>query len=294
MIVNPRLFNYRLIIGTLVIAIVILGSYSFSSYSTLRDHQSFLEQETKLVQNELSEMIIQHDDVSVDNNELTLQLKESRLKVSNVLDSIKTIKTNSPVINTYQAQVVALKKEKTKVVSKMKSISHDNVVLKKENKSLEEKLDKQEVDVKTLVETNHDLEEKILNIEALAVSQINAKAIETSNPRYILDTKFAKNADHVEICFTILENQFAPKGRKEIYVQILNPENKIIAKKGFFEFGDDKFPYSGKTNVNYMNENVNVCTKINVNARKPLVSGTYKIAVFHKDKQLGNTEIILN
>ena len=72
MIVLPQSFNYRLIIGTLVIALAILGSYSISSFNAFEDQEEFLEQETKLVQNELSEMISLYDDVSVENESMMI------------------------------------------------------------------------------------------------------------------------------------------------------------------------------------------------------------------------------
>ena len=80
MIVFPQSFNYRLIIGTLVIALAILGSYSISSFNAFEDQEEFLEQETKLVQNELSEMISLYDDVAVENESIKSQLNSPKLK----------------------------------------------------------------------------------------------------------------------------------------------------------------------------------------------------------------------
>ena len=57
MIVNPQLFNYRLIIGSLIVAVNRFRCLQFYNYQSITSHQQFLEQEKKLVESELSQMI---------------------------------------------------------------------------------------------------------------------------------------------------------------------------------------------------------------------------------------------
>ena len=49
MIVNPQLFNYRLITGSLIVGIAVLSIVSFTNYQSTQAHQQFLEQEKSLL-----------------------------------------------------------------------------------------------------------------------------------------------------------------------------------------------------------------------------------------------------
>ena len=41
MIVNPQLFNYRLISGSLIVAIAVLTVFSFTNYQSIKAHEQF-------------------------------------------------------------------------------------------------------------------------------------------------------------------------------------------------------------------------------------------------------------
>jgi hypothetical protein len=41
MIVNPQIFNYRLIISSLIVVLIALGVYSYSSYEDMKSHEVF-------------------------------------------------------------------------------------------------------------------------------------------------------------------------------------------------------------------------------------------------------------
>ena len=294
MIVNPQLFNYRLIIGTLVIAIVVLGSYSFSSYNTLKNHEQFVQQEVNLVQNELSDMIALYDEVSVDNKELALQLQQSQSRMQIILDSLKTAKANFPLISKYKSEIAVLKQERRSLFKQIQTIQDKNNDLVEEAQHVSEKLEMQANTITMLSEENAKLENIVNEVTALKLANIDVSAIITNNTNYDVETTQAVEADNLEVCFTVEQNAFSPEGNKDIYVQILGPDNNVVSDRGAVSFGDSELIYSGKTSVNYRNKNLDVCTKINVNQKQKLKKGNYIISVFHDDFKLGSSEIILN
>jgi len=294
MIVNPQLFNYRLIIGTLVIAIVVLGSYSFSSYNTLKNHEQFVQQEVNLVQNELSDMIALYDEVSVDNKELALQLQQSQSRMQIILDSLKTAKANFPLISKYKSEIAVLKQERRSLFKQIQTIQNKNNDLVEEAQHVSEKLEMQANTITMLSEENAKLENIVNEVTALKLANIDVSAIITNNTNYDVETTQAVEADNLEVCFTVEQNAFSPEGNKDIYVQILGPDNNVVSDRGAVSFGDSELIYSGKTSVNYRNKNLDVCTKINVNQKQKLKKGNYIISVFHDDFKLGSSEIILN
>ncbi len=294
MIVNPQFFNYRLIIGSLVIAIVVLGSYSFSSYSSLKDHQEFLEQESKLVQNELTEMISFYDEVNIENEEINMQLEKSKSKVETILVELRQLKANVSLISKYKTQIWSLKLEKDNLFLLVKTFEEENKSLKDSTLTIAKKLESQNTYVRSLEEKNTILSETLKKVELLSVVNVNAVAIKTISSLSVVETDIASQVDHFEICFTLSKNNFTPKGKKDLYVQILDSNNNIVVNKGTIQFEENTLEYSGKTKVYYINENVDVCIKINVNSKLPLYEGTYFANVFHNNQQLGGTEINLN
>lgn len=294
MIVNPQLFNYRLIIGTLVVAIVVLGSYSLTSYNTLKKRQDFVTQETKLVQNELSALIALYDDVSVENEELSLQLQQSKTRMKQILDSLNMVKANIPLISKFKNEIASLKLERKNLFNHFEATRLENESLNNEVRTSSEKIKQQQNQLVQLTEENIRLSAIVEKVAVLTATKVQAKAIKTGNSNYDLETNLAQEANNFEVCFTIQENAFSPKGNKDIYVQILGPDNNIVSDRGSISFGDNMLIYSGKTAVNYVNNNLDVCTKIYVNAKEPLKEGNYIISVFHEDKKLGTSEVILN
>ncbi|WP_417290577.1 hypothetical protein [Corallibacter sp.] len=294
MIVNPQFFNYRLIIGTLVIAFVVLGSYSFSSYNTLKDHEVFLEQERRFVQKELSEMIALYDKVTVKNEMLSEELQQSKSKIQAVLDSLIAAKTSVPLISKISRKLSTLKQENALLLSKIQEANHQNKVLSNQVLAVSEKLALQQAYISSLESKNEKLSKNLLEAQNLAVLQIQAKALHTVSSKSVSETEKANKADHIEVCFTLLKNNLTPQGGKDIYIQIIDPNNNVVANRGVVNFGEKSLIYTGKTEINYTNTDLETCTKMNVVIDNNLIKGNYLVNVFHNQNKLGSTKIALN
>lgn len=294
MIVNPQLFNYRLIIGTLVIAIVVLGSYSFSNYNSLRSHQEFIEQETLLVQNELNEMIRSYDGIKIDNNTIELELISTKAELQDALDSLLKSKPDVTLISKYKDQIATLKKERSRLFAQVESIKKQNVSLHNEITTISEKFDSQKNQLISLEEENKKLSQTINKMVSLSAVNVSAIALNSLNSRTDIKTSRIEKIDNIEVCLTLLSNQFTPVGNKNIYVQIIDPNNHLVAERGHVNFKDTSLSYSGMTVVNNNYGNIDVCTKINVESKKSMKEGIYNVIVFQDNLPIGNTQIELN
>lgn len=294
MIVNPQLFNYRLIIGALAIAIVVLGSYSFSTYQTLKNHQDFLEQEAHLVQNELSQMIQSYDEVKTDNKELNQELKDSKTRMELALDSLNIMKADASLISKYKSQLAILNSERTRLFKKIKSIQVENDLLQTQVDSVSNELVSKVSYIKDLELENHYLTTTLSKVEALSADNVHAEALNSINFGTITTTDKLNKLDHIEVCATLLSNKLTPIGNKEIYVQILNPQNEVVEPRGSISNKTNTLTYSGKTTIQNISDEMDVCTKININSKANLTAGVYKIFIFQDMLPLGATEMELN
>jgi hypothetical protein len=294
MIVNPQLFNYRLIIGTLVIAIVVLGSYSFSNYQTQKNHQEFLEREALLVQNELNEMIKGYDAVKVNNNTIELELTDAKTNLSNVLDSLSVFNTDVSVISKYKNQLASFKVDYKRLFAKATLFEKQNESLKDDMIAMSQQLIDQQKSLESLETENQLLSKTIKKIVSVSATNVHAVALNTISAESDVKTNKIKKLNHIEVCLTLLSNEFTPKGNKNIFVQLIGPDNQLVSERGHVNFKEFALDYSGMTVVNNNYDNIDVCTKINIESKSQLKEGIYNVLIFNDDLEIGKTQIELN
>ena len=293
MIVNPQLFSYKIIIGSLIVAITFVGVFSFNTYQSNKAQQLFLEQEKKLVENELSQMILRYDEISHNSAILSEQYDSAKKTTQTALEKLRLMKSDFSVFTRFKAELAAIKSKNTAFFKSLDSVNLLNERLENENIIAYQALDKQKKDNNTLIKINKSLKSTIEKAALLTANSIKAKAYQSGV--HDTETTKAAQANRIDVCFTLAENLLTEKGMKEIYIQILNPLNNVIANKGAIEFGKLLLIYSDKQLINYNNEVIDICTTINSEkSDQPFEKGTYYVSVFHKERKLGNTQIVLN
>ncbi len=294
MIVNPQLFNYRLIIGSLIVAVTVLGVFSYTNFQSIEAHQQFLEQEKKLVESELSQMITRYDEVSVSNDLIKSQLEVAKKNTKLALDSLGMLRSDLSVISRFKEQLYGLKLQNKNLFSTIDSLDLENQSLKEEKSIAFNELVKQRRVNNNLIKQNENLNRSLEKGALLTANSFDAKSFTKILGRKRASNK-AKKVDHIEVCFTLAENSLTKQGEKEIYIQIVNPQNNVVADKGAISFGDTSLIYSLKKIVEYNNEVVDICVDIEADSdERPLTAGTYFINIFNKDRRLGSTEVKLN
>ena len=293
MIVNPQSFNYRLIIGSLIVAVAVLTVYSFTSYQSIVAHQQFLEQEKKLVESELSQMITRYDDVSISNDLISSQLEDAKKNTKLALDSLRMLRSDLSVLSKFKDQLFSLKLKNKALFKTIDSLDEVNQGLEQEKLMAYNELRKQKQENSSLLKANETLEKSIERGALLTANSFHAKGFEKFFGAKRSSNR-AKRVQSIEVCFTLAENSLTEAGEKELYIQILNPKNNVVADKGAIHFGNSSLIYSAKEIITYNNEVLEVCLDVDADIEEqPLVSGIYYISIFHKDRKLGSTEVKL-
>lgn len=294
MIVNPQFFNYRLIIGSLIVAVTVLSVFSFTNYQSIRTHQQFLEQEKKLVESELSQMISRYDEVSISNDIIASQLEVAKKETKIALDSISMLRSDLSVISRFKDQLYRLKFKNNYLISAIDSLNAANQTLKEENLITYNELVNQRKTNVSLTKANEDLNKSLEKGALLTANSFEAKSFTKVLGKKQATNK-AKKVNQIEVCFTLAENALTEQGEKEIFIQIVNPQNNVVADKGAISFGNSSLIYSSKKLVNYNNEVLDICVDIEADPdERPLTEGTYFINIFNKERKLGSTEVKLN
>lgn len=278
MIIIPQLFNYRLIIGSLVIVIIVLGSYSFVSFNTLKEQTEFLENEQKLMETELSQMLRLYDDLETKNNNLNAQLEESKQTAQSTLDSLRILKANEAVISKYKSQIIRLRQERIQLEQQLDKLGVENEPVQAENTNT----------------TNEPVSHKVTSVDSkelpsLAVDNFDAKALKILKSGKNIETSTAKKVNRLEVCFG-LTNVFKTE---DLFIQILNPKNNVIADKGEANFGNSSLIYSKKMSVDQWSAKQTICTEIESD-NEQYIKGVYFVNIFNNQKLLANTTLELN
>ena len=294
MIVNPQLFNYRLIISSLLVVLTVLGIYSFNKYKSIESYEGFLKQEKVLIETELSDMLLSYDDLSQDYSLMASQLQEAKLETKMALDSLRLLNSDLSIVTRFKEQLIVLKSKSKVLLSTIDSLNSANKKLQKEKRYALSTIKKNTSTINNLEEANDSLNKSISNAAVLKASNINAQSYRLKSGKKRITDK-AKRANAMDVCITINENPLALKGKKDIYIQIVGPDGNVLADKGEVKFGDSSLIYSSKQIIDYNNENLEVCTAIVADEDdKPFLKGYYFITIFHKNIKLGGTSIQLN
>ena len=293
MLVFPQTFNYRLIIGTLVIAIAVLSSYSISTFNSFKNQEEFLEQEIKLVQHELTEMISLYNDVSIENEVVNTKLEDSKTKIQGILSAVKNTKTDLSLISKYRIQINALKNEREVIFDQIDALVRDNNSLHIQVDSVSQKFENQKIQLASLTKKNETLNTIISKAGTLKAGNITAVALSTTQAE-VYETNKLSEADQFEVCILLEGNTFSNKGNKNIYVQILDTKDQIVSERGVLNYQGMKIGYSGKTTIKNVSEEITACLKISIRDKEKLKPGSYNVDVFQNATFLGSTSITLN
>ncbi|WP_431156833.1 hypothetical protein [Winogradskyella poriferorum] len=293
MIVNPQLFNYRLIIGSLLIILTALGIYSFTNHKSIKSYEEFLKQEKFLIEQELSEMLESYDELSEDYDLMASQLQEAKLETKNALDSLRLLKSDLSIITKFKEQLIILKSKSKVLLNTIDSLNIANQHLMEEKQDALNTIERKSSTINALATKNDLLNKAIDNASILKASNISAQSYKLSGAKKRFTTK-ARRANAIDVCILLAENPLTDEGDKEIYIQIVSPNGNVVGDKGEVFFDDDSLIYSKKELVSYQNENLEVCSAIIADKDdKPFQKGDYIINVFHKKDKLGSTRVTL-
>ncbi|NRD21929.1 hypothetical protein HNV10_01665 [Winogradskyella litoriviva] len=301
MIVNPQLFNYRLIISSLVIVLTVLGIYSYSNYRSNESYEAFLKQEKALIETELSELLSSYDDLSKDYNLMASQLQEAKLETRNALDSLRLLNSDLSIITKFRDQLIVLKSKSKVLLRTIDSLNSANIKLQSENQNALNTIEKNKHEIYgleksnlNLVAANDSLHISIDKAAVLKASHLIAQSYKLKSGKKRL-TERAKRANAIDVCITLNENPLTSKGKKDIYIQIVGPDGNVVSDQGEVQFGSSSLIYSKKEIIDYKNQNLEICTEILADSDdKPFQKGYYFINVFHRNDKLGGTSIELN
>ncbi|WP_299221531.1 hypothetical protein [uncultured Aquimarina sp.] len=282
----------KILIGVLGALLLILGIFTYKFYNEEKREKAILQQEKDLIESELGELITKYDNAIALNEVMDDHLLKEKQRVVVLLDSLKDYDANVALIARYRREVSKLKKERERLFKLADSLTTANAQLATDLDSTNTALSERIVFSDSLASQNSKLAEIVERGSALTASDTRAEGVRVRNNGKVTTTSRSSRAEKVRVCFTLSPNKLTEKGDKELFAQVINPENNLIGDKVSINFDDAVLTYSGRNKVFYENDALDVCIMVDTEEGE-LVKGNYVVNLFSGPRMISNTQFEL-
>ncbi len=239
---------------------------------------SNLNQEKSTLVQELSNLKRDFQMVKSLKKEKEEQMTEDQNRIDQL---IREVKFKSDNIEAYRAEVSGLQK---KLETYLTTVDSLETTLEIQEKTSLDRID-------SLVSFRDSLTGMIKQASRLHAYSLDVRVENTKGKRTIRPNR----VDKVNICFTLAENVFLEKGKKNLYLRILRPDERLIytSKDHLFIANDQELAYTGKVDFNYENVDTRVCITW-ANMEEDLEEGLYYVNVYTDGYEIGSRSFLLD
>lgn len=182
-----------------------------------------------------------------------------------------------------KTEVYLLRSEISKLKAKNQALISENAKLKEENKQLGTDLAGANENNAKLEGINNELEGKVAIGKRLQTFEKIAEGVKVRRNGEEKSTNRAKRADKIRVAFTIGKNEIADAGEIDLYLRVLDPDDRIISENGEeFNYKNEKITYTSKESINYQNSATDVIIYAEKTGGKTFQTGLYKVQVYTK------------
>jgi len=266
----------------IVLAILLIGALAYLFYNK-NEHKKLtdaIEEEKEEIETNLDSMIVKYEDAISQNTSMSNELSFERDRIISMRDSIKDLKaTNYSLIRRYRKQLANLEETNRRLFFMTDSLTGVNELLSIDLDSAQVRIIKQLAVNDTLSMENVGLLEKVAIGAILKVNTGKIIAMRTrTNGKYV-ETSRARNTDAFRINFTIAKNEISEPGEREVIIQLIDGKGNVISNKGEVEVVGTTVNFSDRTMVNYLNEDLDVISLIEVD-REDIEKGEILANIF--------------
>ncbi len=277
------------IIVCLAVILIALFVFFMIERNENKAHIAAIHQEKEMLQQELTELSHNYDDLKTNNDTLNAKLLGEQEKIANLLDQMKEFRDNSYAeINRYKREIGTLKDVLRSYVVQIDSLNQLNQRLAQENSEVRKQMSWVRERNKKLETQQKDMKEVIARASALrtenfVVYPVNKKDKETN----------WKKCFNLKAEFVITKNITTERGQRTIYLRLKRPDDKVIAfsDKSFFKYENVSLTYSAKREITYEGERLEMA--IYWPNDGSLIKGKYIAELFCDNEIIGTTEFFL-
>jgi hypothetical protein len=255
----------------------------------------YVEGMTKDLKTDFKNMLATYDALIAKDASKADSIEVQKEKIQNLLDELNRTKRYSA------HQIMTLQKENETLRSIMKGYVKQIDSLNTLNLKLTSELDTKSNQLsstinerdqfKTQAEENAAQVKKGSKLQAFAFSSGGLK-MKLNNTTE--STNKARNCIQIKSAFTISENPLTKSGKKYVYMQVTNPDGKILQSKASNTIQTDEgvVAYSDKKEIDYQNQRIDVAVYYDLQGENA-IKGNYKVKIFCDGQLIGSDSFTL-
>lgn len=278
-----------IIIGCLSVVLILLFIFFMVERSENKRHIEAIHEEKELLEQELTDLSHNYDQLKTSNNTLNNKLSQEQEKIALLLEKMQKFRDNSYAeINRYKKEIGTLKSVLRSYVVQIDSLNQLNQKLVAENSEVKkqigyvrernQRLETQQKDMKEVIDRA-----SALRVENFVVYPVNKKDKEVN----------WKKCFNLKAEFIITKNITAKRGERVVYLRLKRSDDKVIAfsDKSFFKYEGASLTYSAKREISYEGERLEM--SIYWPNDGSLIKGKYTAELFSNNELMGTTEFLL-
>jgi len=282
-----------IVIVVLIAGLALLAWLFLSTRTKLSNLLQEKENQRIELQYELDSLITVHNEMKEEYGSLSDSLtSQDSVIQANAQEIRKLLDTQ------YEFFKVKKKLDRLRVISQgylrqMDSLYNVNRELRAENEQIRSSFRQEQEKSSTLLRDKEALTERVNQAAVLKAYKITATPMKGSGDREKQVEK-SRRVEKIKICYTLSENPLLTAGRKDIYIRIAGPDKQVLSRgvgdDYSFSFKGEILQYSIKQTVNYENKAVDLCDYwVNRSSKDEMKPGTYVVAVYAEDNEIGQT-----
>jgi FtsZ-binding cell division protein ZapB len=279
--------------GGMVITAIILGValvsliyLYFDKRGKMQEMEIALTQEKDSLANELRHMAVAYDTLKTNNDTLNASLEKQKDRIVKLL-SVNA--SNVQLIKKYKSEITTMREIMKSYIVQIDSLNTRNKYLTSENTEIKQQISQVRSTNTELSKAKEELTSKvetasIIQAKNIVAVTLNKKRKETTRINLI---------DKIRICFTLRENALAQAGQKDVYMRVIRPDSLVVTSSpdNLFEYKGNKIIYSATRQVDYMNQDIEVCIFLDNNG--DFIVGNYSVELYLDDNVIGKTNFML-
>jgi hypothetical protein len=289
-----------------VIILLLMGSNGYTVWLLLKEKNKVVEQkvvtETIIVERDNVKsdlLVLQKDYEGLVAKDAVMQkdIDEKKARIEELIKEAEKHKGDAYMLSKLRKEAETLRAIMQGYVRTIDSLNTLNQNLVAEKKTVLKQLDVEKEKQNTLIKEKEELKSTIVKGSILTCFNIAAKgvAFKRGGKKEVETTK-ARKTEKIKVTFSLGENKIAKAGEKTVYIRIMTPDGKEMAKSYDetykFMFGKSSGYYAGKETLNYANTEITGVTYCEGNGE--LVPGNYTIEITCDGVVIGSSSVKLN
>lgn len=249
------------------------------------------------VKDELLQLQKDYENLETNDKALQAEIDAKKQEIAQLLKDAEKHKGDAAIIAKLHKETETLRQIMRGYVRTIDSLGTLNKTLIVQKDNVLKELDNEKGKITSLNKEKDDLKATIQKGSILSCFNITAKGVKFKNGgKKESETNKASRVQKIKVSFSLGENKIARPGEKTVYVRILTPDGKEMAKNYDenyrFTFDKSSGYFAGKQILNYANSEISGVTYCE--GKDEFVPGNYIIEISCDGVVIGNTSLHLD